>query len=472
MDAERAYLFRHTVLRDTAYELQLPTVRARLHALVVDSFEALNGGPPPPVSFKLGEDLEAEAHPLDPLAAELAEHALKGQVLTSNLRELRRRQEHYLLRAVWNAERSYDNAAALELWSRLADIGRLDRDASREAAYLGHASAAAVLAGNPNLAEQLARRAIDAAGADASVLLRGVLIGRLGRAERELGRPVDSIANMRESVALLVEAGAHKLALGVEMSIAIALREIGETGEAEAINDKIASAARKAGAMRLVGNAIGNQVGVYVQTGRAQRALEAAQESLVIHRQIGNRRSEGITLGNLASLQRAAGDYEEAEKSFALALEINREVGDRNSEGRALANLGNLHVARNRPEQAESCFRQSIAILRELGIRRDEAVALGNYATFLTHIGRLSEAESAFLRALDLHRAVGNKRHEGAHRMDFAACLLATGRQPEAAAAWRQGANQIRELGDPDLFAEKAGEMRAFCEKAGVEPFE
>jgi len=38
--AEAAYLFRHALLRDAAYEMQLPADRARLHALAIDSIES------------------------------------------------------------------------------------------------------------------------------------------------------------------------------------------------------------------------------------------------------------------------------------------------------------------------------------------------------------------------------------------------------------------------------------------------
>lgn len=45
MNAETAYLFRHALLRDAAY--QLPGERARLHALAVEAIEGLAGGRAP-----------------------------------------------------------------------------------------------------------------------------------------------------------------------------------------------------------------------------------------------------------------------------------------------------------------------------------------------------------------------------------------------------------------------------------------
>lgn len=44
MFAEAAYLFRHALLRDAAYQLQLPADRAALHALALEIIEGLYGG--------------------------------------------------------------------------------------------------------------------------------------------------------------------------------------------------------------------------------------------------------------------------------------------------------------------------------------------------------------------------------------------------------------------------------------------
>ena len=54
MHAERAYLFRHALMREAAYQLQLPGDRARLHELAADALEALYGAP-----AECGVDLES-----------------------------------------------------------------------------------------------------------------------------------------------------------------------------------------------------------------------------------------------------------------------------------------------------------------------------------------------------------------------------------------------------------------------------
>ena len=43
MHAELAYLFRHALMRDAAYHLQMPADRARLHGLAFAPIEAVAG---------------------------------------------------------------------------------------------------------------------------------------------------------------------------------------------------------------------------------------------------------------------------------------------------------------------------------------------------------------------------------------------------------------------------------------------
>jgi hypothetical protein len=76
LPAESAYLFRHALLRDAAWQLQLPRDRARLHALAFEITLAVSGGPPPePPPLGPPEAPPLPAHPTDAVAQDLALHA-------------------------------------------------------------------------------------------------------------------------------------------------------------------------------------------------------------------------------------------------------------------------------------------------------------------------------------------------------------------------------------------------------------
>ncbi len=105
MDAEQAYIFSHALLREAAYQLQLPATRAKLHAVALDILE---GGRAP------------DQIP-DFQCSELAEHArAAGEFLTDA--RLSEREKTYVSRAAAFATRSWRHHEAMNAWLRLAAL--------------------------------------------------------------------------------------------------------------------------------------------------------------------------------------------------------------------------------------------------------------------------------------------------------------------------------------------------------------
>ena len=163
MDAELAYLFRHAVLRDAAYELQLPSSRARLHELAFYLIEETFGGrAPEPASLTTFPPPAHQPHVLDSVAFELSRHAKAAEAkLSAELVNL------YLRRAAEYASREHHNERALALWLEIADLenGAAHAQALRRAA--DHLSGS----GRPHEAEPLLLRALKIAQKDGPALL-------------------------------------------------------------------------------------------------------------------------------------------------------------------------------------------------------------------------------------------------------------------------------------------------------------
>ncbi|NUN47931.1 MAG: hypothetical protein HUU15_03775, partial [Candidatus Brocadiae bacterium] len=113
MNAEAAYLFRHALLREAAYQLHLPGQRARLHAEALAVMERQAGGRP--AELLLGEGIRFEVHPTDPLAEDLADHARLGGAPPEV-------QALYACRAAALAERQYRPEDAMRLWEAAAGL--------------------------------------------------------------------------------------------------------------------------------------------------------------------------------------------------------------------------------------------------------------------------------------------------------------------------------------------------------------
>ncbi|KAF0239813.1 MAG: hypothetical protein FD180_5167, partial [Planctomycetota bacterium] len=108
LHSEVAYLFRHALLRDAAYQLQLPGDRARLHGLAFEVIEALAGGRPPgPAPLDEPDPPPFLPHATDPVAFELARHARAADFPAVSL---------YLRRAAEVAARQFRPEAAQDAW--------------------------------------------------------------------------------------------------------------------------------------------------------------------------------------------------------------------------------------------------------------------------------------------------------------------------------------------------------------------
>ncbi|MCC7510456.1 MAG: tetratricopeptide repeat protein [Planctomycetes bacterium] len=385
-DAETAYLFRHALVQHAAYEMQLPSDRARLHELAFHLIEQVLGGrAPEPAPLDSADPPPWQPHPIDAVAFELAEHvrlALAG----SPDREVVAAQEScadsgvspalhmlYLRRAAEHAEMSFHNDRAASLWQQL----EVQCTGVARGEVLRRAGILAMHDGRTQDAENHIEKALSEHRAAGSRRFEGLTLANLGSLYQMTGRIEQA-----------------------ERTFDLALVHLRDAG---------------AGARRFEGMALGSMALVYQQTGRLELAERSCSEALAIHREVGNRRAEGIALSNLGGILQQAKRLEQAELRCSEALAIHREVGNRRFEGMALGNLANVNGVSGRLEQAERMYEQALAIQREVGNRRAEGIDLGNLALNLQRTGSLRQAEITYDEALAIHREVGNRRFEGFH---------------------------------------------------------
>lgn len=431
MPAEIAYFFRLPLLRDAAYQLQVPSDRARLHRLALEITETMFGGRPPEPQPDQWGDLNGQPHTTDPYALDLAEHARGVRIWAGDDDgSLLARELLYLRRGAEYSGAQFDNDAAVRLWERLAAL--VEEDA-------------------PVTASKALRRA-------GAILLQG---GRTESAEPLLQR----------ALRLAVSAGARRAEGEALGNLAVFYWMSGRAETAEQTCLQALALHREVGNRRLEGADLGNLAGILGQTGRLNDAEAAYRRALTIHREVGDRRFEGGALTNLANLYQETGRMGEAEQAYEEGLTIIREVGDRLVEGGTLGNLADLYQQIGRLAEAEQTYQQALAIHREVGNRTFEGLGLGNLANLYDETGRRDEAESTFRQALTIHRETKNRRFEGIHTCDYALCLAAR-QGANARELWRVGAELLKEVGDKDAVEQKTAKMREACAKAGVPPFD
>ncbi len=400
MYAESAYLFRHVLLREAAYQLHLPSERARLHGLAFALLEDWAGGRAPlPPSLESGEP--CQLHSTDLFAQELAEHLRLAtgepdHSSTGSMAEVRRL---YLRRAAEHALRER-RTEAQALWAEYA----LCCDDVERALALQRAGECALRVGEP-AAERFLRDAVDALESCGRERERGVALARLGACLRSRGKVEEAEHALNHALKLVRARGT--------------LREEGLVLEA---------------------------LGVHMtQSGRAALAGDYYQRALEIYRKVGDRRSEATVLGNIGIEHRHRGEDEQCEARYLEALAILTELGDRHNEATLLNNLAGLYWVTDRNEQAERTSKRALELQRAIGNRRGEGITLANMSDLLRDEGRLDDAKEMCLQALAIHREMGSRRFEGIAMDNLARLHQAAGEWEAARHAYEEALAVLRE---------------------------
>ena len=469
LHAETAYLFRHALLRDAAYGLQLPGDRAPLHRLTLEIIEELIGGRPAEVGRDDKTWMREDAGPADAYAEELAGH-IAGVLEAGADPGLAGLERYYLVRAVFHALGRSRNVDVIRICERL--LGRDGVPGGIRVRTLRVLGTAQIQAGNVALALGNLQAAAAEAETNGHTGELGSCLGALGSALLRTGDPAGAKALHIRSIAVHRAAGKGDSQAGMMASLCEILREQGRLDEALALATEAVEVAHTGG--HIDAEAFSESArGVILQNmGRFDEARAAASRALGVCGAGGKRRIAGFCYGNMATICHIQGRYDEAEPAYNSALTLHRETGNREYEGIVTGNLATLAYERGMLAKAEAMYRASIELSQERGARASAAISIGNLGDLYCAMERPAEALPLLQQALAEHTKLGLVRLIGTTGCTLARCLLALGRTGEAAATWREGAAVMARHHLPERVAKESEAMTQACAKACVPPFD
>lgn len=385
--AEQAYLFRHALLRDAAYGLQLPAERARLHEHAVESFLALHDQVP------------------DAAVAEIADHA--GQALaqgrdTPALRDVRRT---YLMRAMDAAAAGFrlqetiaraDEVVALDWITPKDRLSALvsaaeysDRSGQRERARGYIEAAMSLLEAHPMRDRLFHVRMLQAAV--------HIHLGQYAVAEESLRALV---AMGRREVGLQ----RYSVALG---NLAIVHVEIGSYAEAESEYRQVVELLRESGDRGEEGRTLGNLANLLRDQGKHEEAQQMYVRALQLLRQADDPFVEGIVLGNQAEQMVQLGQYQLARQAVAAVHALHARTGDDGGLAQARVHLAAAQAGEGDMEQAIETARGAVAGLQRAESPVLAAIARYSLARILMQAELLAEAAQQARQAEQELEAMG-----------------------------------------------------------------
>lgn len=422
MNAEAAYVFRHALLRDAAYQLQLPAERVKGHATAFAVITDLCGGLPPE-----GGPLDPTAppaglpHEADAFAAELAVHAGRGLASPEVCRRTTRR-------AAEVAEARHRAEDACALWQEHAALA----DPAGRAAALCRAGSAAEWSSRSAVARRMIARSLREYRGMGDLRGAGIVCTLLAEHHRTAGRVEAALRSARRAVACFQAAREprwHGIAL-----------------EVEGISHWLA--------------------------GRPDEARRVIESALPLLRAAGDRIHEATCLGDLANIDHKQGRLREAEERFEKSFRIFEDIGNRRGMGQVLGNLALLYGSQERTDLIRPTLERAIGIHREVGNRHSESISQVNLANHLRDLGDFAGSGRLYDAALGFALDSGSRRLEGIVKCCRGMLLTLDRRAAEGREQWEEGAALLLAIGARHDHGVQVEAMKHYCEVAGVPPFD
>ena len=414
------YLFRHALLRDAAYRMQVRTRRRTLHRLAVEALELLYFENPAPRYGELGyhaeqagltEKARAYLHKAGDAAkdayqnSEAVDYYTRALALTPVENPVERfailfsREQIYHRQGDREAQ-AQDLVALEELAAGLVDTRRQIEVALRGALM-------AEEKGDYSNEIVFARRALSLAEGieDDDLHARGHL--KWGTALHWQGDYLGAEQKALRALALF-QARGNRLGEGDAFyNLGLTLRERREYTSAEnyllqalEIAREMKDIFREAAALNMLGLISWN----WKEYGMA---LDYYEQALGIYQKIGRQRGECTALNNLGTIYHMLGNYDAAQRYYEKSLPISRQIGSQQDEAITLNNLGEILLKIEEYELAKPIFEQSLKNEQAIGFRFAEAHTLIFYGETLLSLRDHHAAEEIFRQALALRDELG-----------------------------------------------------------------
>lgn len=424
--SEMRYLFRHALLRDAAYSMQLRSRLRELHALAGGAMEQLYAADLPPhyadLAYHYGqaEDLARERLYAGLAGEWSAAHYANTEAIASLTRALEltsdadrdRRYELLLVR-----EQVYDRqgarAAQLHDLRALAELATLlDKPTYQAEVALRQANYSNVTGDFPT-AIAAAQRAIALTRGRAEVHLTATGYLRWGFGLWSQGYYQEAQQQLQQSLHLAQSAALPAIEAESLYQLGKVAYLQGDYISAQWAGEQALTLYRTREDRQGEAQALNHLANIEGDQGNYSAATMYYEQALAIHRAMGDRYGEGVVLSNLGYHYLNQGDFASSTAYYERALAICRVIGDQQGVAIALINLGGIYNDQGDYASAAHHFEQALPICRAIGDQDSLAFVLDGLGVLCQYQGDYSGALTYYEQALTISEAIGDQQGVG-----------------------------------------------------------
>jgi class 3 adenylate cyclase/tetratricopeptide (TPR) repeat protein len=463
---ELRYIFRHSLLRETVYDMQMRTRLRELHFMIAKAIE------------------KVYADSIEQRYVDLAFHYEQA--------EIKLKTNEYLRKAADFARRNFQNIQALEFYDRLMKNSDDETEIVKTLVKKGEVLQ---LIGRWSESEISFHAALFKSAATGNLPLKGRTHNALGALLLLKGNYKDAriylekAANYYEQIVdnqgtaraygnlgnLYFRQGDYSLAkdyflnsiqLGRENDVRIPPQIVSNLGltfmnqgnytEGVAVQKQELAVVESLGDLGSAATLWVNLGIVYFEKGDENGALPCFEKGLELCQLLGNKQLTSIALGCIGNVWRVKGNIEKATEFLADDLKMCLELGD--TQGTAIAHelIGRLNVTKGELISATQNFDESIKLCRQLNYQKGVAKALQG-------AGEVAALENEFLKAIfhfeeaaDIARKINNQLILGQTLVEMGIIFLKVGDVERAKQVQNEAVSVAESLGNEKLTAQVA----------------
>ncbi|GAB4401461.1 MAG: adenylate/guanylate cyclase domain-containing protein [Anaerolineales bacterium] len=419
------YIFKHALLRDTAYTMQLITRRRALHALAADALESLYA---------------AELYKVYGALAYHTEQA--GQEA---------RAQYYLQLAGNVAAESFQNGQALDYYQRArriiantatpAELLSLDMKIERLYNHLG----------NRQLQFELLAQMEQAAAQQQDKASLVEIYARWGQAAQMTGQYALALEKYQQALPLADALQNQALQAQIYNHWATMYWLQGQYPNALEKAQISLELARAANDRHKTANALRNLGVVYWFLHQLEAAEQAYLEALELYRAENALLGQAATLNNLAMLAGERGEYEENQRLYQDSIALYRKIGNRQGECNATINLNTTYQVRAQYEQALVCLQRARYLAQEVNDRRSLGNVYNHFGLVNAQLGEYATALQHLETAINILQTTGDPRGEGLCHTNLGYVLRQLGNYTAARQHVDESLRLAAQLGEPHV---------------------
>lgn len=465
---ELRYIFRHSLLREAAYSMQLRVRLQQLHRLIAEAIEKL-------YSSNIQERY-----------VDLAFHYEQADVFDKTC--------EYLRKAADYARSNFQNQQALDFYEKLLEKLNTKEDSFSQIQTHLKKGKILELIGQWDQCEKAYKYALKLAKMTRDAMLLGKANNRMGRVLMLKGSYKDSMEYLQtaarlfesiddkegisevygnignlyfrqgayeeakafftESIALSVKDENIPVNAQIVSNLGLTHMNQGNYDEGIKVQKEQLAICQKHNDKQGMATILTFLGVVYLEKGDYELALESFEKGLELSEELGNKLLMPIAIGNIGVIYERKGDYDNAMEQYQRDLEICEEIGDKQGIAIALGLIGQLLNIKGEFYKAIEYLQKDLMLSEELGYQKGIAKAVNTLGDVFFLTGNYERSLHFYDRAIEVTEKIGNKLVLGFSLVEKGAVLLETDDEQNLLQVCHQSLKIAEELGNPDLLFE------------------